>query len=246
MKKNASETPPVTVWLVEDYAPFRNTVSRLLNATNGLACTHLFATGEDALRSLQTQPKPNVIMLDVGLPGMNGLELLAKVREVSPDTRVVILTAFEDEEKIFRAICSGASGYLLKTATADQITGAIAEAVAGGAPMTPSIAKRVLEMFSRMAPAKTDYGLSDREKMVLEARSKHEDWGSGQGAQGKAGLRFRGTRHRSDGNCRSWKRGVSWITRTACLRWQCGSGVRACVRGSLWARSWRCRAVCFC
>ncbi|MEN9284382.1 MAG: hypothetical protein RLZZ179_1875 [Verrucomicrobiota bacterium] len=168
MKKNASETPPVTVWLVEDYAPFRNTVSRLLNATNGLACTHLFATGEDALRSLQTQPKPNVIMLDVGLPGMNGLELLAKVREVSPDTRVVILTAFEDEEKIFRAICSGASGYLLKTATADQITGAIAEAVAGGAPMTPSIAKRVLEMFSRMAPAKTDYGLSDREKMVLE------------------------------------------------------------------------------
>lgn len=168
MKKNASENPPVTVWLVEDYAPFRNTVSRLLNATNGLACTHLFATGEDALRSLQTQPKPNVIMLDVGLPGMNGLELLAKVREVSPDTRVVILTAFEDEEKIFRAICSGASGYLLKTATADQITGAIAEAVAGGAPMTPSIAKRVLEMFSRMAPAKTDYGLSDREKMVLE------------------------------------------------------------------------------
>jgi DNA-binding NarL/FixJ family response regulator len=107
-------------------------------------------------------------MLDVGLPGMNGLELLAKVREISPDTRVVILTAFEDEEKIFRAICSGASGYLLKTATADQITGAIAEAVAGGAPMTPSIAKRVLEMFSRMAPAKTDYGLSDREKMVLE------------------------------------------------------------------------------
>jgi len=168
MKKNASENPPVTVWLVEDYAPFRNTVSRLLNATSGLACTHLFATGEDALRSLQTQPKPNVIMLDVGLPGMNGLELLAKVREVSPETRVVILTAFEDEEKIFRAICSGASGYLLKTATADQITGAIAEAVAGGAPMTPSIAKRVLEMFSRMAPAKTDYGLSDREKMVLE------------------------------------------------------------------------------
>jgi DNA-binding NarL/FixJ family response regulator len=168
MKKSAPEVPPVTVWLVEDYAPFRNTVSRLLNSTPGLACTHIFATGEDALRSLATQPKPAVILLDVGLPGMNGIEFLAKVREAAPETRAVILTAFEDEEKIFRAICTGASGYLLKTATSEEITGAIAEAVAGGAPMTPSIARRVLDMFSRMAPAKTDYGLNEREKMVLE------------------------------------------------------------------------------
>lgn len=168
MKKTAPEAPPVTVWLVEDYAPFRNTVSKLLNSTPGLTCTHLFATGEDALRSLSTQQKPGVILLDVGLPGMNGIEFLIKVRDCAPDTRVVILTAFEDEEKLFRAICSGASGYLLKTATADQITSAIREAHAGGAPMTPSIARRVLDMFSRMAPSKTDYGLSDREKLVLE------------------------------------------------------------------------------
>jgi DNA-binding NarL/FixJ family response regulator len=133
-----------------------------------MSCTHLFATGEDALRSLASQQKPGVILLDVGLPGMNGIEFLMKVREAAPETRVVILTAFEDEEKLFRAICSGASGYLLKTATSDQITAAIREAHAGGAPMTPSIARRVLEMFSRMAPAKTDYGLSDREKLVLE------------------------------------------------------------------------------
>ena len=132
MKKSSPEVPPVTVWLVEDYAPFRNTVSRLLNSTPGLACTHIFATGEDALRSLATQPKPAVILLDVGLPGMNGIEFLAKVREAAPETRAVILTAFEDEEKIFRAICTGASGYLLKTATSEEITGAIAEAVAGG------------------------------------------------------------------------------------------------------------------
>ncbi len=162
------KSDPVNVWLVEDYAPFRNTVSKLLNSTPGLSCTHLFATGEDALRNLATQTKPAVILLDVGLPGMNGIEFLQKVREVAPETRVVILTAFEDEEKLFRAVCAGASGYLLKTAKADQITSAIREAHSGGAPMTPSIAKRVLEMFSRMAPAKTDYGLSEREKMVLE------------------------------------------------------------------------------
>lgn len=167
MKKPES-APALTVWLVEDYAPFRNTVSRLLNSTSGMACTHIFATAEDALRSLQTQPKPDVILVDVGLPGMNGLDFLHKVREVSPDSRVVILTAFEDDDKIFRAICSGAAGYLLKSADASQITSAITEAHSGGAPMTPSIARRVLDMFSRLAPARTDYGLTDREKQVLE------------------------------------------------------------------------------
>ena len=109
MKKPMPEPTPITVWLVEDYAPFRNTVSKLLNSTPGLSCTHLFATGEDALRSLGTQQKPGVILLDVGLPGMNGIEFLMKVRDAAPETRVVILTAFEDEEKFFCAICSGAS-----------------------------------------------------------------------------------------------------------------------------------------
>ena len=167
MTSSKSETAPLTVWLVEDYAPFRNTVSRLLNGTEGMACTHIFATAEDALRSLKTQAKPSAILVDVGLPGMNGIEFLTKVREQAPETRVII-TAFEDEDKVFRAICAGAAGYLLKSADATQITSAILEAHAGGAPMTPSIARRVLEMFSRMAPAKTDYGLSEREKLVLE------------------------------------------------------------------------------
>ncbi len=162
------ERAALTVWLVEDYAPFRNTVSRLLNGTPGMACTHIFATAEDGLRSLKAQAKPRVILVDVGLPGMNGIEFLSQVREVAPETRVIILTAFEDEDKVFRAICAGAAGYLLKSADAGQITGAIWEADGGGAPMTPSIARRVLEMFSRMAPGRTDYGLSEREKSVLE------------------------------------------------------------------------------
>lgn len=166
--KKADATPPLTVWLVEDYAPFRNTVSRLLNSTEGMACTHIFATAEDALRSFKTQPHPGVILVDVGLPGMNGIEFVTKLRELAQDTRVVILTAFEDDDKVFRAICAGATGYLLKSANATEITTAIREAHAGGAPMSPSVARRVLEMFSRMAPVKVDYGLNDREKMVLE------------------------------------------------------------------------------
>ena len=79
MTPSKSETAPLTVWLVEDYAPFRNTVSRLLNGTEGMACTHIFATAEDALRSLKTQAKPSAILVDVCLPGMNGIEFLTKV-----------------------------------------------------------------------------------------------------------------------------------------------------------------------
>ena len=166
MKKPAEA--PVTVWLVEDHAPFRNTVSKLLNSTPGMSCTHLFATGEDALRSLGTQPKPSVILLDVGLPGMNGIEFLMKVREVAPESRVVILTAFEDEEKLFRAICAGASGYLLKTSPVEKIVESIRDVYAGGAPMTPRVAHSVLDMFSRLQVPQRDYGLTAREQKILE------------------------------------------------------------------------------
>lgn len=167
--KKAPAAPPLDVWVVEDHAPFRNTMSKLLNGTAGMACTHLFSAGENALNALATQPKPAVILLDVGLPGINGIDFLKKVREMAPEVRVVILTSFEDDDKIFNAICAGASGYLLKTnADPSAITGAIREAHEGGAPMTPAVASRVLEIFRRMAPAKTDYGLTDREKQVLE------------------------------------------------------------------------------
>ncbi len=166
--KKASDVVPITVWLIEDHAPFRNNVSRLLNSTPGISCTHLFATAEDALRAMASQAKPNVILLDVGLPGMTGLELLARLRVETPETQIVILTAFEDEDKIFKGVCGGACGYLIKTATPEQIIAAIREAFAGGAPMSPSIARRVLEMFGRMAPVSSDYGLSDREKTVLD------------------------------------------------------------------------------
>ena len=89
-----SDAPPLTVWLVEDYAPFRNTVSRLLNGTDGMACTHIFATAEDALRSLKSQTKPRAILVDVGLPGMSGEDLALKVRERFPSLPVVIASGY--------------------------------------------------------------------------------------------------------------------------------------------------------
>ena len=144
------ESAPLTVWLVEDYAPFRNTVSRLLNGTEGMACTHIFATAEDALRSLKTQSTPRAILVDVGLPGMNGIEFLTKVRETAPDTRVIILTAFEDEDKVFRAICAGAAGYLLKHSGKVELALAISAVIEGQQYLSPTVATHVADYMRRV------------------------------------------------------------------------------------------------
>ncbi len=165
------DTPdPKHIWVVEDHAPFRRTLGKVLNAEQGLRCAREFDSCEAALQALENdaERKPDIILLDVGLPGMNGLEGIRHFRERCPQTLVIILTVFEDDEKIFQAICAGASGYLLKTAGADAIVQAIRDALAGGSPMNPRIARRVLEMFSRLAPKKSDYGLSEREQEILQ------------------------------------------------------------------------------
>jgi DNA-binding NarL/FixJ family response regulator len=160
------------IWVVEDHAPFRRNLGKVLNAEQGLRCAREFGSCELALQSMDKdkdkEPAPDIILLDVGLPGMSGLEGIRHFRERSPHTLVIILTVFEDDEKIFQAICAGASGYLLKTAGADAIVQAIRDALAGGSPMNPRIARRVLEMFSKLVPKKSDYGLSEREQEILQ------------------------------------------------------------------------------
>jgi DNA-binding NarL/FixJ family response regulator len=106
--------------------------------------------------------------LDVGLPGMSGLDGIRLIKARSPNALVVILTVFEDDDKVFSAICAGAAGYLLKTSSVTEITQAVRDALAGGSPMTSRIARRVLDMFSKLAPKQSDYGLSDREKEILQ------------------------------------------------------------------------------
>jgi DNA-binding NarL/FixJ family response regulator len=111
---------------------------------------------------------PQVVLLDVGLPGIDGIEGIAHFKSRAPGVSVLILTVFEDDEKIFRAVCAGASGYLLKSEPMDQLLHGVEQALAGGAPMNPRVATRVLAMFARMAPAKRDYHLTARERAVLE------------------------------------------------------------------------------
>jgi len=160
--------PPVSVWLVEDNHAFRGTVARVLNRIDWVDCAQQFSNAEDALDALLGGGVPDVILLDVELPGQNGIEAVQKIKSVSPSTRVVMLTVFDDHEKIFKAICAGASGYLLKTSSVDAIVESIHEALAGGAPMAPRVASSVLQMFSKMAQPKQDYGLTAREGKILE------------------------------------------------------------------------------
>ncbi len=159
---------PVEVWMIEDNHAFRQTVARLLNQTQDIRCTQSFPACEDALALLQTGATMDVILLDVELSGMNGIEGLRKIKALRPAVRVVMLTVFEDHERVFRAICAGASGYLLKASPFDRIVESVHQVVAGGSPMSPRVATSVLEMFTRMAGPKTDFGLTEREREVLE------------------------------------------------------------------------------
>lgn len=156
------------IWIVEDHAAFRRTLVRVLNAEAGLQCMRDFDSCEKVLTALAHDDAPDLILLDVGLPGMSGIDGIRLIKERAPKTLVVILTVFEDDDKVFSAICAGAAGYLLKTSSSSEITQSVRDALAGGSPMTSRIARRVLDMFSKLAPKQSAYGLSEREKEILQ------------------------------------------------------------------------------
>ncbi len=158
----------VNVWLVEDHKTYGERLARALNRIEDVRCEHRFTACEDALAALAKSEAPHVLLLDVGLPGISGIDGLAFLRQQAPKTAPVILTVFEDDDKIFRAICAGAAGYLLKTSSIEEIAGAIRTAAAGGSPINPTIARRVLEMFSKANPPARDYGLTPREREILQ------------------------------------------------------------------------------
>ncbi len=158
----------LTLWLIEDNASFRRTVQRVVSRLPNIESVRGFGTFEEALAVLATSPVPDIVLLDVGLPGMTGIEGIAPLKAAAPDVQILILTVFEDDDKIFLAICAGASGYLLKTSTTAEIAAAVSEVQHGGSPMTPRIARKVLEMFAKANPPKRDYGLSPREQEILQ------------------------------------------------------------------------------
>ncbi len=173
-------TQPISVWLIEDNQNFRTTLSRVVNGMTGMRCSSQFSNAEDALDAMRAGAVPDVVLLDVGLPGLNGIDAIKQIKILSPTTRIVMLTVFDDHEKVFKAVCAGASGYLLKPSNTASIVRSIKEAISGGAPMTPQVAKSVLDMLSGRAAPKVVQILTNREQSVLRLMSQ------GQGMKGIA------------------------------------------------------------
>lgn len=158
----------IKVWVIEDNLDMRNSYVELINSSKDMICTLHCGSMESALTAFQKVQQPDIILLDIGLPGMNGIEGLAIIKSKYPNVNIIIQTVFDDNEKIFQAICAGASGYLLKRTVADKILDNIREVQNGGAPMNAQIARKVLHMFSSMVNPKSDYNLTEREKELLQ------------------------------------------------------------------------------
>jgi DNA-binding NarL/FixJ family response regulator len=165
----AIEAPIISVIVVEDQREIRECLVLLLNGTDGFRCAGAFRTMEAALGSLATSADlPSVALLDIGLPGMSGIEGVRLVRERHPAIVPVMLTIYEDDERIFDALCAGACGYLLKKTPPALLLDSVRDVVRGGAPMSPEVARRVVTLFRELRPpARADYHLTPHESRLL-------------------------------------------------------------------------------
>lgn len=154
--------------IVEDNHTVRAALVELINSMPGCRCVAELATGEEALREIP-RLKPDLVMMDIHLPNLSGIECTLRLKQDLPGLAVLILTVYEDEGKIFQALQAGASGYILKRSHPDEIVGAVRDMLAGGAPMTPEIARKVVDSFSRATHKKRDATdmLSRRETEIL-------------------------------------------------------------------------------
>jgi DNA-binding NarL/FixJ family response regulator len=161
---------PVMIKLLiyEDNPQLREGLTMLINGSDGFEVLAAFKNCNTVIDELNAW-KPDVILMDIDMPGINGIEGLKKIRQVNDEVKILMLTVFDDNKNVFQAISNGASGYILKKTPPSRLLEYIAEAQSGGAPMTASIATQVLKMFSSMNNEKgEDYNLSDREKQVLQ------------------------------------------------------------------------------
>ena len=158
----------ITVSIVDDEADLREHIADYLTATGDIVCKNAYASAEAALEHLP-QDKPDVILMDINLGGMDGIECVRRLKAQMPEAQVLMLTVFEDTEKIFRALAAGASGYLLKRMSPKKLLEAIAEVRDGGSPMSASIARKVVESFQRSRPGRAGESaeLSQRERSVV-------------------------------------------------------------------------------
>lgn len=161
-------TADVRVVIIEDLRDVRESLATLVGGTRGFTVAASYRTMEDALNGIDGV-RPTVILTDIGLPGMDGIEGTRQLHRLLPDVPILALTVYDDDEKVFNAICAGASGYLLKNTPPARLMESIAEVAEGGAPMSPEIARRVVRLFREFRPPPTaSYHLTQQETAVLK------------------------------------------------------------------------------
>jgi DNA-binding NarL/FixJ family response regulator len=164
----AAQPEIIQVAIIEDLRTLREGFRMLIDGTEGFACTGSFRTMEEALDKLSSAP-PDVALVDIGLPGMNGIEGVRRLKERHSDLILLMLTVYDDDDRIFDALCAGACGYLLKKTPPARLLESLKEAVQGGAPMSPEIARRVVALFREIRPpAHADYHLTPHETRLLK------------------------------------------------------------------------------
>jgi RNA polymerase sigma factor (sigma-70 family) len=162
----------ITVSLVEDNEQLRNTLARVVSRAEGFECLSHYGSAEAALEALP-KDKPQVVLMDINLPGMNGVECVRKLKQSLPSAQVIMLTAYEDTDNIFNALAAGASGYLLKRTKSAELLEAIKDVLKGGSPMTTHIARKVVQSFQQSAASQqSTETLSTREREVLDCLAK--------------------------------------------------------------------------
>jgi DNA-binding NarL/FixJ family response regulator len=162
----------ITVSIVEDNDQLRGTLARVISRAEGFQCVSQYANAEAALEVLP-QDRPNVVLMDINLPGMSGVECVRRLKQLAPDTQAVMLTVYEDTDNIFNALAAGASGYLLKRTPRAELLDAIREVNRGGSPMTTHIARKVVQSFQQAsASTQPTENLSPREQEVLDCLSQ--------------------------------------------------------------------------
>ena len=157
----------ISVAIVEDDKNIRDGLTSLIDSAAGFKLTVAYENCETALKKM-AGVFPDVILMDISMPGMNGIDCVKKIISIKPDMKIIMLTVYEENQKIFDALRAGASGYILKRSTLQEILSAIKDVISGGAPMSPSIAKKVLNYFALLGKKTDDFNLTERESEILK------------------------------------------------------------------------------
>ena len=174
----------IKVAIVEDQRDIREGLASLIKFTDGYQCSGSFRSMEEALEKIRFE-LPHIMLVDIGLPGMSGIEGIRLLKESWPGILVLMLTVYEDDEIIFDALCAGACGYLLKKTPPARLIESLNEAMNGGAPMSPEVARRVIKLFRQISPPeKADYELTPHELRLLKLLVEGHNYKTAATAQG--------------------------------------------------------------